>query len=286
MTLKVIVENLDEVPDALREFYAEVDGKFVLQVGEDVRQHPEVLALKSALDRQKADNQRLKTENTELKSKTEGVPEDFSAEEYERLKAEDAARQDDPDNKDLNKRVEAATTALKSQHERALAAKDKKYDTDIAERDTRIQAMETRERSRVVDDGLTKALIDAGVTKAPLLKAAKALLQSDVEVAEEEGQFVARMRAEVGGNEIPQFVQNWVNTEDGKVFVEQPSGAGAKGNNGTRPGEANPWAKATWSKTEQSRLLTADRSKAERLARSAGFKDLNAALVASQPVAA
>lgn len=286
MSLKVIVDSLDDIPAALHEFYVEKDGKFTLQLGEDVRSHPEVLALKSALDRQKADNARIKAELAEIKGKGADVPDDFDAAEWERLKAEDAARTADPDNKDASKRVEAATAALKAQHERALAALQKKYDADIGERDQRIAAQDARERSRLVDDGLTKALIDAGVTRPPLLRAAKAMLQSDVEVADEDGQFVARMRAEVGGTEIPAYIQNWVNTEDGKVFVEPASGVGAKGNGNGRAPVNNPFSAANWSKTEQARLLTTDRPRAERLAMSAGFKDLSAALRASAPIAA
>ena len=75
--LKAIVENLDDVDEHLRDFYEEVkDGdkvKFVVQIGDDLRQHPNVLSLHRAHEASKTENRKLKGEVTELKTKVEAL---------------------------------------------------------------------------------------------------------------------------------------------------------------------------------------------------------------------
>ena len=51
MGLKAILETLDEVPEALRAFYVERDGKFVL----DADGVEDVTGLKSALEKERGD---------------------------------------------------------------------------------------------------------------------------------------------------------------------------------------------------------------------------------------
>lgn len=54
MTLAAILDSLDKVPEALKPFYVEQDGKFVLDV--EVETHPGALGVKSALDKERAAN--------------------------------------------------------------------------------------------------------------------------------------------------------------------------------------------------------------------------------------
>ena len=64
------------------------------------------------------------------------------------------------------------------------------------------------------DAALTEALAKAGVTDPTYLKAAKALLGSAVEVAEENGQRVVK----AGGKDLGEFITEWAGGEDGKRF--------------------------------------------------------------------
>lgn len=286
MALKAVLESLDDVQEATRDYYEEKDGKFVLSL-EGIDDHPAVANLRSALERQKADRKKAADERDALKAKYDGVPEDFSADEWARLKAMDEAGEGDEGSKDVRQKVEDATNRLKARYEAQAAADKKRLENEIAQRDERIATLDSQIRKRLVDDGLTRALAEAGVTKAPLLKAAKALLAPEVEVLDDEGEYTARMKPDLGGDDLMKFVQNWVQTDDGKAFVEPARGGDALGSKSARGGEANnPFGKATWNKTEQGRLYNGDRVKAERLARSAGFSDLNSAIKASAPVAA
>ena len=75
----------------------------------------------------------------------------------------------------------------------------------------------------LVDDGLTKALTQAGVTNPVRLKAATAMLRAGVELKDR--------KALVEGKELADFVKEWAAGDEGKHFVEASlnSGGGAPG---------------------------------------------------------
>lgn len=68
MALQALLDTLEGVDDALKPFYAEDNGKFILQV-EGVDNHPEVANLKSAYERTKADKDAAKKAESTLKAK-------------------------------------------------------------------------------------------------------------------------------------------------------------------------------------------------------------------------
>lgn len=65
--LKAVLESLDGVDDAVKPFYSEADGKFVLKV-EGVDDHPEVANLRNAYQRTKEDREKAKGEAATLKA--------------------------------------------------------------------------------------------------------------------------------------------------------------------------------------------------------------------------
>jgi len=289
MALKAIVDALADVPESLHGEYKEqkIGDKtvYVLDL-EGVDSHPAVVNLKTAHERVKADKTKLAGDLAAANAKLKVLPEDFDPDEYERLRAEEAIRINDPTGGDVRKQVETATAAVKSQYEAKLAKQKKDFETEIAERDGKITALDSDLRKRLVTDGLTTALTEAGVTAPPFIKAARALLEPGVEVIEEDGIRVAKMKADLGGDDIAKYVANWVQSDEGKVFVAPAKGGDAPGNQRPRTTDTNPFSKAGWNKTEQGRLLRTDRRKAESFAQAAGFKTLDAAVAAREAIAA
>jgi len=286
--LKAILDSLDDVPEAIRSEYKEqkIGDKTVFVLDLDgVNEHPAVVNLKSAHERVKADKKRLGDDLAAANAKLKDIPEDFDAAEWERLRADEATRSNDPDNKDVRKQVEAATASVKSQYETKLAKLKKDLEAEIASRDAKVSNLEGDLRKRLVTDGLTSALTEAGVTNPTFLKAARALLESGVEVVEDDGVRVAKMKSDLGGDDLAKYVQNWVQGDEGKAFVSPPKGADSKGSSG-RASEDNPFGKTAWNKTAQGALIRSDRAKAERLAKAAGFASLEATYSASKPIAA
>lgn len=284
MGLKTILESLDGVPESQQTLYLEKDGKFILDI-DGVDDHPAVVALRNGHNNSKRERDEAKEKLREAEAKIAAMPENFDPDEWARLKAEDDARQRDPDNKDGRRDLEAAREAIKSQYEVRLANERKRLEADIARLKEQNAKHETWRRQTLVDQALTAALTDVGVMKPALLKAAKALLRTGVEVVEDGDEFVPRMTSDLGGDDVAKYIQNWAQGDDGKAFVEQPRGGDAKGSGFSRGGDGsnNPFAKAAWSKTEQGRLYKADGAKADRLAKAAGFPDLQAALRAALP---
>lgn len=283
MPLKTILDKLDGVEDALHGLYEEKDGKFILQL-EGIDDHPTVVALRNGHNNSKRERDQAKKDLLAATSKLALLPADFDAAEWDRLKAEDEARQADPDGKDVRKQIETAVAAkerqMETRHTAALRAKDEV----IAEKDTTIASLSGDLRTTLVGDGLTKALVKAGV-KSTLLKAAQRMFESDVEIVEEDGKRVARMKTDLGGDDVEKFISNWAQGEEAKDFIAAPKGDDERGGNrNLRNGETNPFAKETWNITAQGAVTKAERPKAERLAKAAGFKDLDTALKSMAPL--
>lgn len=79
----------------------------------------------------------------------------------------------------------------------------------------------------LVDNGLNDALAKAGVTNPVHLKAAKALLSGQVQIATENDTKVAK----IGDKALADFIGEWAKGDEGKFFVAAPqnSGGGSSG---------------------------------------------------------
>jgi hypothetical protein len=84
MALKALLESTAHgaLAPELQAEYVEKDGKFILDVEDDIRDHPKVKALKVALDRQKVEKKTLTDRLAELEAKIEGLPDDFDPVKY------------------------------------------------------------------------------------------------------------------------------------------------------------------------------------------------------------
>jgi len=280
--LKVIYDSADEIPDALRDLYQEVmDGdvaRYVLQLDDDVKHHPQILALRNAYDRQKQENASLKAQVASLSKGADTVPDDFTSEEWERLKAlDDEFKKGGGDDAERRRR-EAEMTAQRNTLQQKLDRLEKKYQTDIAERDGSIERMKNHVHRLLVEDGLTKALAEAGI-QGPMLKASRAMLERSVEIIQDgDADPVAMIKTDLDPTPIGEYVKSWVQTDEGRAFLPQPSGGGASGSNAPKGSVGdNPYSKVNWNVTNQGRVYKADPIKADRLAKAAGHRDARSA---------
>jgi alanyl-tRNA synthetase len=87
----------------------------------------------------------------------------------------------------------------------------------------------------LVDNGLTDALTKAGVSNPVHLKAAKALLNGQVQIVADGDTKVAK----VGDKALTDFIGEWAKGDEGKFFVAAPnnSGGGATGGSGGNVGQ-------------------------------------------------
>ena len=213
MALQTVLETLDGVDDAVKSFYAETDGKFILQVS-GVDNHPDVANLKSAYERTKADRDAARQERDAAKAIAKDFPDDFDAEKWAKLKD--------------GKADEAALIKLRQTLE--------------AERDDykgKYEAEQGRALKNALDRDLTDALNSAGVTNTSYAKAARTMLASDVKIGDDGKPFVD---TDMGPLALVDHVKRWAAGE-GKPFVTPASGGGAPGGkNGNGPVNADQFA--------------------------------------------
>ena len=150
--LKAVLESLDGVDDAVKPFYAEAEGKFVLKV-EGVDDHPEVANLRNAYQRTKEDREKARGEAATLKAQIEelkkGAPHT------------------------------AATQAKLTQLQEQLAAKE----AEVGDWKGKYVGV-TRDQS------LSAALQAAGIVNPTFVKAATTMLAGNVKLGEDGTAFV------------------------------------------------------------------------------------------------
>lgn len=222
MALKAFVETLDSVDEALREHYVERDGGFHLGL-EDFGKHYGAVALKGTLNKVNKDKDALATRVTELEGKVEGLPEDFDADEWARLKAGDGGKPDE------------AIQALKDQHARAVETLKAKHAKDLADKDALIGERDGYIDRTLVDGGLKDALLDVGVNP-DLMDGALASLRGSVKVQKaDDGSRAAIVETDLGDVPVADFVKEWAGAK-GKAYLGKATGPGGEGNHGGRGG--------------------------------------------------
>jgi len=124
----------------------------------------------------------------------------------------------------------AALQAELAESETKLAEATKALKTATTESDKIKKAYETESKvahNLLVDNGLSTALLEAGVKKSSYLKAAKAMLAGQVVLTADGENRVAK----VGDKLLKDFVAEWSKSDEGKAFVDAPvnTGGGAPG---------------------------------------------------------
>jgi hypothetical protein len=270
MKLKAVVDSLDGVDEKYRDCYVAFqdgdDEKFRLDV-EGLQSHPDALALKNALERQKGRVRELNTELTTVKATIEDLPEDFDIDLYNRAVTEGVGGGGKIKNEDEVRR-EAADAAT------AKADLKWKKDNDklVVERDRLKARVENTEKRSVLD----AALDEAKVTDPAYRKAARALLLADM-VVHYDGDNIEVLAKDPDMGDIPvaEHVKSWAATDEGKAFIGARDSAGGGANGNPRDGnpptsDTNPWKTATQNFTEQARLRREEPARADKLMREAG----------------
>ena len=218
MALKAFVDSLDGIDESLHEHYTEKDGGFYLSL-EDFGKHPGAVTLKTTLNKVNKDKDALAAKVTELEGKVEGLPEDFDADEWARLKAGDDGKPDE------------AIQALKDQHARAVETLKAKHAKDLADKDALLNERDGYIDRTLIDGGLKDALLDVGVNP-DLMDGALASLRGSVKVQKaDDGSRAAIVETDLGDVPVTEFVKEWAGTK-GKAYLGKVTGPGGEGNNG------------------------------------------------------
>jgi predicted nuclease with TOPRIM domain len=191
---------------------------------------PELRAKKNEL---LAEKKNIAAENKKLKEQLEQI-------EAERLEEQEKLASKSGD-------VEKVKAQLKERYDRELNQYKEKY-----------SKVESQLHKHVIEEGLVKELVGAGVKKE-FLPAATALIKTayQAEIAENDGKPFAKF----DGKAVNEFVAEWSKSDTGKHFVsaDKNSGGGAQGANGvSRASGAKSMTRTDWNalpQLEKSRVL-------------------------------
>lgn len=218
MSIKTFVEKLDDAPEGLREFYTEVDGRFVLDV-EGIDEHPAVSNLRNAYQKVKESDKQARSDLKTFKEKAGSLPDDFDA--------------------DLWKKVKSG--------ELQDGSKVKVAEQTIAERDEaikRAEQAESRLNSLTIDRAIGDALDAANITNPAFRKGATALLRDSVKL---DGEKVF-VDSDMGPLDPKEYVKKWAATDEGKPFVSQPKGGGSRSGDPNVTSSVKSWGDAKTTK--------------------------------------
>lgn len=177
----------------------------------------------------------LKTKNTELLGK---------------LKAAQKGQQIDP--ADLQE-VEAQRDQLKAELDKVSKAATKAT-KDLEAANARAADAEGFTSKLLVDNGLSDALVKAGVINPVHQKAAKAMLAGQVQLTAEGDTKIPK----VGDKALADYIKEWAAGDEGKHFVTAPDGSGGGAGPSGKP-NANT-NKGNWGGTKEERIAAINAS--------------------------
>lgn len=260
MAFKMELDSLDGLPEEVAKEYVEKDGKFVIQV-EGMKTQEDVNRVQQSLNAERTAHAALKE-----KVKTTFGDEKFETirEKLDKLPELEAAAEGKLDETKITSIVEGRLKAKTAPLERELT----NVKNENAALKERVATFETKEKGRTIADQ-----IRAEAQKAKMLDGAiedAVFLGSSVMELQDDG--VAVVKAATGfteGLSAKDFVAQL--QEKKPHWWGQTQGGGAGGNRGGGPSASNnPFSHEHWNMTEQGKLIRADRSRAEQLAKAAG----------------
>ncbi len=271
MTLEATLADKAKIPEGLAAHYVETDGVFVLDVTgmktqKDFDDYAE--ALKKRLTDAGADFARKQgagLSRDDVLEIIEGSMKKF-------IKPGGTPGKNGADGGDGN---DGDVSARLHDLERNLASITKELDTTKKERDDALG----KSRDTTIKNKLTQAANTAGVTPEGVGNLVS-LIERNFEVAQD-GSVVTKLEAGAGvsPNQKPEdFLAAVARDKAFRMFWPKSVGAGADGDGAGGPGaggdlgKGNPFTKAGWNMTAQSKLYIANKVEAERLMKVAGVE--------------
>jgi len=229
--LKAIVENLDDVPEVVREFYKQQgeDGPFVLGI-DGIDDHPAVKGLKTNQTKSQKSNATLKERVAELEGQVEAFG-GVTPDEVDELRQRADAGGKAPTKEEIDELVAKRWSVAEQKLTKQVEALTKQRDEAQTAADTTSKALAGERISAKVRDAAAKAGI------RPKAMPIVTRMAGDVWRLGEDGAPAAFDGEEpMNGAHGPLQFDEWVETlrADHDYLFEASTGAGAAGNAGER----------------------------------------------------
>lgn len=267
MPLKTIHDTVDEIPEPYRDLYTEKDGKFVLTGISGVKTQADVDRVSSALEKERSDHRETKSSLRQWADLGLELPDVTSKlDRFRELEVAASGKQDEMDAK-LEELTEARVRSRLGPVERENSSLKKQLDDTQGE----LEALRSEKVQRAIHDRVRSA---ANESKVLSEAHQDVLLLADAVFELTEG-------GEVVTKENPYNVPSGLNPE---LFFQEMqsvrsywwpanSGTNAPGSKSGGRFSNNPWAKDTWSLTEQGKVVREHgMERAEAMAKAAGSR--------------
>ncbi|HWV45499.1 MAG TPA: hypothetical protein VN039_05650 [Nitrospira sp.] len=258
MALKAVLDNLDGLPADVASEYVEKNGKFELQV-EGMKTQGDIDRIQGGLTKERADHKATKDR---LSAWGELDPTEVLG-KLGRFDELEAAAKGKLDDAGIQKIVDGRLNSVKAPLERQV----QQLTAKLGEATTAIEGFQTQNRVRTIGDAVRSAAVKTKVLES----AVEDVMMYGERLFEvtEDGQILTRdgvgvtpgVSAEVWLSDMATKKPHW---------FPGSSGGGAGGGTGSAGGGNNPFSREHWNMTEQGKLLTSNRAKAEQMARAAG----------------
>lgn len=266
MTMKLVVETLDDVPTEHHALYTQDDeGKFRLQVEgvEDVSGLKKTVA---QLRQEKDGAQKLAREAQkaveDLKARQEEIFGDLDVEQVKELLAERQQKRED----ELREQGK-----LEDMYKSQIKGLEDKHAKELAKLKEHLEEREALLRKRTMTSDLATA-VEAAKPVDWLRQHTSLWLERQAEVRrDEDGEYRTYARFSDGElYPLDQYAELWAKTEEGQKFTRGPeiNGGGGGTVNGAGSGKSNPWVSGDVA--AQHKLMNENREHALALKKAAG----------------
>jgi len=258
MTLKAVLDTLDDIPEHFHSLYTERNGKFELTGIEGVRTQADVDRLQAALSKERSEHKATKEKFSafanldpqEVLAKLDRFPE---LEEAAKGKLDDAKIDEL-----VSKRIKSKLSPL----EREIS----ELKAQLSEREQLIADFKAKETQRTIFDKVREAATSAKILPEAMEDAL--LLAERVFEVTEDGRVLTKDNVGVTPGVDPTV---WfTDLQSKRPHWWGPSAGGGASGSKTPGGMQNPFSYEHWNLTEQGKLLTTNRARAEQLAKAAG----------------
>lgn len=221
MSLKVKYDRKEDIPQGLEKFFTEKDGAWFLQA-EGMKTDADIESVKGALEKERKVRRDAENNLKTLQDRFTGLPDDFDAAEYHRLKDMDGGKVDEK---------------LREQRERLTAAHQKELDKVKEELGKQTSTV----HNLVARQGLAKAMAEAGIAE-PLREAVEAMYLPKVKIEDAGGEIQALLDNKPLADAMQEFAQS----DKGKHYVAADKSGGGGSHEAGGGGNVKTVTRAQW----------------------------------------
>jgi hypothetical protein len=251
--------SAEEVPAKYKHLYKEADGKWVLISAGEMKTVDDVARVQEGLRKEREDHKETKKKLSQFNN----LDPDEVHEKLDRFEELEAAAEGKMDEEKIEQIVQSRIKSKTAPLEREL----EKVKTENEGLQGEVQGYKEKDRTRKVCDEIRKAAVEAKLRDTAVedaLIVGERLFEID-----EAGKIVSKDNVGVTPGVEPSVWLTEVKNSRPHWWPES-EGVGAKGGSGGSGGGNNPFTAEHWNMTEQGQIVTADRSRAEQLAKAAG----------------